>query len=98
MGRITRSARMRPCALRLSVCNNDPETTVFAHAPSIDSGMGYKSPDWWGAYACSTCHDLIDGRRSHPMISQLNVREGLLRGIFETQSIMHEEGLLKLDN
>jgi hypothetical protein len=80
---------MRPCALRLSVCNNDPETTVFAHAPSIDSGMGYKSPDWWGAYACSECHTLIDTLRG-------DWSDEWLRGIFETQKHLIEMGLIQV--
>ena len=46
------------------ICNFDPETTVLAHYRlSGYSGMGIKSDDQaFGAWACSACHDAVDGR------------------------------------
>ena len=58
------SARGQTCTIEIpGVCNHDPETTVFAHyqAPG-HGGMGTKSDDSSGAYACSSCHDVLDGR------------------------------------
>ena len=86
---------MRSCTLRLPGGCTSPETTVFAHAPSIAKGLGLKSPDWWGAYACSRCHDIVDQRVSH-RIPQEVILDRWLKGIFETQSILHEEGILRL--
>ncbi len=61
--KITNSARDEDCTLNIvGVCNHDPETTVFAHLPSEDKGMGRKSSDICGCYACSACHDMLDGR------------------------------------
>lgn len=88
MSRITRSARMRSCTVRLCGCTNQRETTVFAHAPSRYKGTGIKSPDWWGAYACHHCHTILDGEETAEHDSDW------LRGIFETQEILHKEGYL----
>lgn len=61
MSKITQSAKGEPCSLRIpSVCNRNNETTVFCHAPSVDKGMGIKSPDFWGAYGCFNCHEFMD--------------------------------------
>lgn len=56
------SARLEDCTLNFpGVCNYDATTTVLAHLP-FDGGMGTKSTDLSSCYACSACHDLIDGR------------------------------------
>lgn len=94
--RITRAARMQPCTLRLPQCRNDLETTVFAHAPSTAKGMGIKSPDFWGAFACSHCHDIVDGRVFNPLVSYHMIDERWLRGIFETQSYLIDKGLITI--
>lgn len=58
------SARGETCTLQIyGVCNHDPETTVLAHLKG--NGMGLKCPDFLGVYACSDCHDAIDGRTRH---------------------------------
>jgi len=60
--KITDSAKGEDCQLNIAgVCNHSSETVVFAHFP-YDSGMGTKPSDFSGAYACSACHDAIDGR------------------------------------
>jgi hypothetical protein len=89
MSRITAAARMRSCSVRLPDCRNDRTTVVFAHAPSVDKGMGFKSPDWWGCFACSHCHDILDGRAG----SLMNSAPVWLSAIFETQKICFDEGL-----
>ena len=61
MSKITESARGEECQVRIpGVCNHNPETTVFAHLGG--GGMGAKQPDCEGAYSCSSCHDVVDGR------------------------------------
>lgn len=91
--RIRRSARMRPCAVRLPGCRGDRAETVFAHAPSVDNGMGLKTaPDWWGTYACQFCHDVIDDRIDFP--DHELVARRLLAGIYETQKYLFSTGLL----
>lgn len=62
------AARGKPCFVRLpGVCNGKPETTVLAHLPIAGtSGMGLKAVDLCATWACSSCHDVIDGRAPHP--------------------------------
>jgi hypothetical protein len=57
------SARGQDCTFRIAgVCNRDPATTVFCHAPHESKGMGNKSHDFIGAFGCSACHDFMDRR------------------------------------
>lgn len=60
-------ANMKHCMLRLEgVCNRDATTTVLAHIRHANiAGMGQKPSDLCAVWACSDCHDVIDGRRSH---------------------------------
>jgi len=63
--RIRDSAAGEECHVRLiGVCNGRTDTTVWSHWPGLDAdrGMGLKSLDLAGAYACSACHDAVDGR------------------------------------
>lgn len=58
------SARDEPCTLQIAgICNGDTRTTVLAHLPDESHGLSRKSDDFpCVAYACSDCHDMIDGR------------------------------------
>jgi len=63
---LTEAARNQECTLNLQgVCNENPETTVFAHFNDGYQGMGIKANDISGCFACSSCHDVIDGRTPH---------------------------------
>jgi hypothetical protein len=85
------SARGESCTLRIpDVCNFDPATTVFCHLPANQRGMGIKTPDIAGCYGCSSCHDVLDGRRHSEWIDWRNV----LRAMVETQLRLIEKGLL----
>ena len=99
MGRLIRnSARGQTCTIRLDGCNANPETVVFAHAPSLDNGMGLKqAKDFWGAYACSACHDRLDGRVRSERES-IEVLSAWMRGIYETQKRMIEQGLISYND
>lgn len=73
------SARGQPCLVRIpGICNHDPATTVLAHLNG--GGMGTKKSDLFGAFCCSDCHDVIDGR----------VKVDYLRPFIE---LMHHEGV-----
>lgn len=90
---------MQSCTLRLPDCRNETEATVFAHAPSIDNGMGIKAAkDFWGAFACSHCHDVADGRKPNNFTPQWLIEQRWLRGIYETQKVLIEKGLITYDN
>ena len=86
------SARGQGCTVHLTACNRNPETVVLAHAPSLDKGWAVKGPDWWAAYACSSCHDLLDGRA--PWEECCTKIEAWWWAVYRTQKIMHQEGLL----
>ena len=57
------AARGEACTLNIAgACNYNAETTVLCHLPDEDHGMARKSGDLSGAFGCSACHDVIDGR------------------------------------
>lgn len=56
------SAKGQQCTLNLDCCNHNPETTVLAHLPIGQKGMGMKRDDFCACFACEACHSAIDGR------------------------------------
>lgn len=95
--KIRESAHLEDCALRIHGAAGcaGVETTVLAHLPSVDKGMGYKSPNWWGVYACRTCHDIIDGRAGAASLLPDDAAPHLLRALYETQKKLFAKGLIK---
>ena len=92
MSKIRKSAKGEECQVRLAgICNFNPETTVLAHLGG--GGMGTKMPDLFGAYCCSSCHDVIDGRVKTEM-PRSEVMADFVGGIFKTQKILLDKGLL----
>jgi len=73
------------------VCNSNPETVVLCHAPHPDKGMGHKGPDYFAAYGCSRCHDVLD----HHGLPYSEEVEAWHRGVRETQRRLVRKGLLK---
>jgi hypothetical protein len=71
--------------IRSPMCNGNPETTVLAHVRQIGvSGIGLKSPDICGAWACSNCHAYCDqvttaGKESRDLL----ILKGMVRTINE---------------
>lgn len=91
----TKSARGQDCQIRLEgVCNYNPKTTVFAHLPG--AGMGMKHADIHGTYACSNCHDVIDGRMRCDHLTNEQIKLSYFDGLVRTQQIMIRDGVLKL--
>lgn len=84
-------ARGKRCTIGLpGVCNGDQATTVLAHYRLIGvSGMGLKSPDIIGAYACSACHAYVDTHKDDE--TQL----AFARGVFRTQAKLIKDGVIK---
>lgn len=63
------SARGEECTVRIAgVCNHDPATTVWSHAPFAAAGKGgaLKGLDVLGCYSCAACHNVVDGRAPRP--------------------------------
>lgn len=98
MSKLRKSARGRDCQVRIPGCPGNPETVVLAHGngSAAGKGMGMKSPDPIAAFACQYCHDVIDGRRKPPPgWTRADVKLAHAEGIFRTQRIWLEEGLLQ---
>lgn len=91
--KVKNSARGKECTLRFyQVCNGNHETTIYAHVGSA-GGMGMKCGDNMGVYACSSCHDLIDGRIKHPEGSY-DFSADILRALEETQQQLIDDGIM----
>lgn len=94
MSTLRKSAQGRDCQVRIPVvCNYNSETVVLAHVGK--SHMGGKCSDLIAAFACSACHDVLDGRVKTELSKaelSLMAREGVER----TQLIWLKEGLIKI--
>lgn len=88
-------ARGRDCMIRIGgVCNFNPETTVLAHYRMHGlSGIGMKSPDLFGAWACSACHDEVDRRTQLCPLDYVQIAH--LEGVLRTQQALVLEGAIK---
>lgn len=95
--KIRQSAKGEECTIQIHpYCNGNPETTVLCHAPSEDKGMSKKSPDFWAAYGCSTCHDIVDGRMHADGVGQYEIYMCHIRGVFRTIKILIQKGLINV--
>jgi hypothetical protein len=97
MSKITESARGEECQVRIrGVCNWNKETTVWAHAngSAAGKGIGMKSIDMLGAYACSACHDAYD-RRTQNSHDRLLVEVCFWEGHARSLIMLIEKGLVR---
>jgi Protein of unknown function (DUF1364) len=94
MSKLRDAARGQDCMIRIpGLCNFNSETTVLAHF-RLDTGMGQKPLDLVGSWACSACHDLVDGRaKSAFSRDQLDLLH--LHGMVRTLNALHKQGKLK---
>ncbi|EJT82977.1 hypothetical protein PPS11_41385 [Pseudomonas putida S11] len=93
--KLTKAARGRdlPGAHPGRVQRATRETTVLAHYRMAGTcGVGYKPNDLQGAWACSACHDVCDGRRSN--IGRDEARQYHAEGVMRTQALLLREGLV----
>lgn len=93
MSNITKSARGEDCSLRLGQCSSN-ETVVLCHIGRL-RGMAIKCGDHFGVYACSNCHDIIDGRVKSDW-DKLALQAEKLRALEETQAKLVNKSLLCL--
>ena len=92
--KITESARNEECQIRIyKFCNGNTDTTVYCHLGG--GGMATKSSDAHGAYGCSSCHDVVDGRVKTDH-SKTEIKLWFVEAVLRTQLILIEKGLLKL--
>ena len=94
---ITASAEGQNCALKIyPYCDGGTSTVVYCHMPCPDKGTGIKGPDWWGSYGCLICHAIIDGRYRVKDLSSEDILKCQWLGVYRTQKILIESGLLIL--
>lgn len=94
--KIRNAAKEQDCTLNIAgFCNYNPETTVFCHFPDESKGMGIKSDDICGGFGCSSCHDVIDGRRKHSL-TDYEIEWYLRRSMVRTWRILIEKGIIKI--
>lgn len=86
---LRKAAADRSCQIRLADCTE--QASCLAHWRQMDiSGMGMKSPDLIGAWACDACHNKVDStERGNPQ-TQLD----FARGVFRTQAALIREGVV----
>jgi hypothetical protein len=89
--KITKSARGEDCTLLLGTCS-DSETVVLCHIGK-NRGMGFKCSDHFAIYACSDCHDVLDGR-APPIHGYEMLDEAKLMALERTQQRLIDKGLL----
>ena len=95
MNKYTKSAKGQECQIRIPfVCNRNSETTVLAHLNG--GGMGIKHLDIHATYACSACHDAVDGRLKVHSATRQELKGMHLEGVIRTQVLMVQAGVLKL--
>lgn len=84
-------ARGQPCQVRLPGCDGGGETTTLAHYRLAGlCGMGIKPPDVLGAFCCSRCHDVVDGRRHLTEYNRDKVRLAHAEGCLRTAVLVLE--------
>lgn len=85
MTNLRKSARGKPCMVRLPGCDGGGETTVLAHYRLLPyCGTGIKPPDELGAWCCARCHDVIDGRSKRIGLTREAARFAHAEGVFRT--------------
>ena len=95
MSALTDSARGEDCTLVLPrICNRNPETTVLAHVRTPGVGYGIKPADWFGVYACSACHDALDGRVNIDSAQREVLQRSLPTALYRTMGRMFDKGLI----
>jgi hypothetical protein len=91
--KITKSAKGEDCTLLLGNCSGN-ETVVLCHIGK-NRGMAIKCSDHFAVYACSNCHDIIDGR-VQPIYGWEMVDQAKLVALERTQQKLIDKGLLCL--
>ena len=91
--KITKSAKGEDCTLLLGSCSSN-ETVVLCHIGK-NRGMGIKCGDHFAVYACSNCHDVLDGR-APALYGDEMVDNAKLYALERTQQKLIDKGLLNV--
>lgn len=89
--KITKSAKGEDCTLLLGDCSGN-ETVVLCHIGK-NRGMAIKCGDHFAVYACSNCHDVIDGRAT-ALYGDEMVESAKMIALERTQQKLIDKGLL----
>lgn len=96
--KVLNSARGQPCSGRFpTICNNDPETTVWAHlnGHAFGKGMGIKAHDILGLHLCDACHRYLDvGHGTRPILSNEELLLCVLEGVTTTWVRLIRDGIV----
>ena len=86
-------AKFKKCQIRIpTVCNHNPETTVLCHNRRGGvAGMKQKPPDLCGAWGCSSCHDVVDGRAATKLYTRDEVALMFADGQNRTLALVSKE-------
>jgi hypothetical protein len=95
VSKVRQSARGEDCTLRFpGICNWNNETTVFCHSNRSSDGKGMGMKAKIGAYGCSACHDVLDGRAPRPPGMTYEAMQDLFdEGVQATQARLSEKGM-----
>jgi hypothetical protein len=90
-------AKGKPCMIRLvGICNRNNLTTVLCHERvSGLSGGSMKAPDFFAAWGCSCCHDVVDGRVKSDLTYEQR-RFALSEGVRSTQVCLFNAGIVSI--
>ncbi|WP_045443235.1 DUF1364 domain-containing protein [Citrobacter sp. S-77] len=96
MADLRKAARGQMCQVRIpGYCNHNPETSVLAHYRLAGTcGTATKPHDMQAAIACSSCHDIVDGRVKIDDFTKTEIRLMHAEGAFRTQEIWRDKGIL----
>ena len=96
MANLRKLAKGQECQIRIpGACNFNSETTILAHTQIKGThGMGMKCPHLIGAWCCSNCHDIIDGRKKTEF-SREEIANFKFEGVIRTQVALIEKGVVK---
>lgn len=97
MSKLRKIANGQPCMVRLvGVCNGKTETSVLAHYRLVGTcGIGTKPHDILGAWCCSACHDVCDGRVQSDY-SREEVQLAHAEGVLRTQLALIKLGFIEV--
>ena len=103
---VLQAADGAPCTLRIAsfvpgLRCAPPDTTVYCHLGNIGQGMATKESDINGAFGCSVCHDLTDGRMKSELDWMIEkypraVLDRILNGHFETLGLLACNGIIRV--
>lgn len=87
-----KAAKGMPCMIRLPGCDGGGETTVLCHYRLAGyCGTGIKPDDTaFGAWGCSHCHAVADGRTKLPGWSMEEIRLAHAEGVLRTNAASRE--------